>query len=217
MACEILFDEDYLVVSAYYFTLNLYSLDTGQLIFQFTGHTASITCFDFIQNLNLIVSGSADCTTKVWSMSEQNLIKSESNGSWPTKISILERYESSFIVILYTDGVVNIRNVKKLNDELNFTTSFNLDAKSELNQEDSIIYLSNKSRFSIDGNILTGFFISENNSNETIKFFVKKWAFREANEYEYETIPFDNSFLEFLNKFRLLDIGQFNIIAFGLK
>ena len=27
----------------------------------------------------------------------------------------------------------------------------------------------------------------------------------------------DLLYLEFLNKFRLLDIGQFNIIAFGLK
>jgi hypothetical protein len=217
MACDIKFDDVCLVVSAYYFTINLYSLETDQLIAQFTGHTASITCFDFNQSLSLIVSGSADTSIKFWSMNEKHLVKSETYGSWPTKITILVKSDCSYIVILYTDGIVHIRSVVKLNDELTFVKKFVLNAKSELNDEESPIYLSNKSRFTFTDNVLTGFFISENNSNETVKFFFKKWTLSNKLSNEFEVVSFDNSGLDFLNKFSLFDLGQFNIVAFGFK
>ena len=217
MACDMKFDDVYLVVSAYYFTLNLYSLETNQLIIQFSGHTASVTCFDFNQSLNLIVSGSADTSIKFWSMNEKHLVASETYGSWPTKITILERFDSSYIAILYADGVVHLRNVTKLNDQLIFQDKSVLNAKSELNDIESPIYLSNKSRFTLIDNVLTGFFISENNSNETIKFFINKWTLTNKLSNQCLAMSCDNSYLDFLNKFSLLDVGQFNIIAFGFK
>lgn len=51
------FDDKYLVSTNYFLTVEVYSIETERCLQQCSGHTCQITCFDFNQDLMLIVTG----------------------------------------------------------------------------------------------------------------------------------------------------------------
>ncbi len=218
MASDFKFNENYLIASSFsfnQFSLNLYSLKTNQLEHQFIGHTAAITCFDF--NEYLISTGSADTTIKIWSIKEKILLNSEANPNWPAKLTIID----DFVITVYTDAYLYIKKcIKENNIQISFTNNHILDAYPNrlIRNLDNSIYLSSRTNITYINNILTGYFITENNSNEMIKFYIKKWFYK-LDTNEFIPVQFDNSSLDFLNQFNnpSLEIGQYEIITFGFK
>ena len=87
----------------------------------------------------------------------------------------------------------------------------------DFNSNDFI--LSNKSRMTLESNTLTVFAVTDNNSNQNKKFFIRKWNLIKDLSLEFEIIPIDHKNYEFLNKKNLnsLNINQFEIISFGFK
>lgn len=128
------FDDKYLVISTYFLTIDLYSIRTNEFLFQYMGHTSSISSFDFNQSLMLIVSGSPDDTVKFWSMNteiwkqEKNkaklLIKTQDGLIWPVKISIQkfsdpiyesnEDEESYLVIVLCANGFIFLNCLQKI-------------------------------------------------------------------------------------------------------
>lgn len=216
MASDFKFNDDHLIASSYsfnQFSLNLYSLKTNQLEHQFIGHTAAITCFDF--NEYLICTGSADTTIKIWSINDKILLNSESNLNWPAKLTIID----DFVITVYTDAYLYIKKCIKENN-ISFTNNYILDAFPNrlIRNLDNSIYLSSRTNITYIKNILTGYFITENNSNEIVKFYIKKWFYK-LDTNQFISVPFDYSSLDFLNQFNnpSLEIGQYEIITFGFK
>ena len=293
------FDDKYMVASTYFLTIDLYSLLTNQLLYQYMGHTCSISSFDFNQNLMLIVTGSADNSIKYWSMYVEEikektktanpvninnanilLIKTEQNLIWPVHICI-QNYKMSdqyLLMVLLANGYLFINNVERFDDfalvksnsEKNHSTAefycadfdrFNFKFKlrisstfkslvslyshqSEFNLNNSNsenffadensenLLVSNKSWIELNNiiddsdKIITVYVVSENNSNQTKKFFIKKWLIRKNDEYEMfdmkqleEEYNLLNDSFAFLNKRSLksIDINQFEIVSFGSR
>jgi hypothetical protein len=288
-AASLKFDDKFLITSTYFLTMDLYSLQTYQLIYQYMGHTCSITSFDFNQNLMLIVTGSADNTIKYWSMDKKGigsintvnhqitpsfnklLIKTEPNLVWPMHIKLVkyDKKDSSkyFLIALLANGYIFLNEIekiddfesekltedKKTNDQLEFE-KFNFryglvisnayrhifymqNLDFNLNQNDENIFdnenlenllISNRSwtSFDCESMMLSVYLIAENNSNQTKKFFLKKWRLIKNTTYESFELEcqeeqdsvYEENFA-FLNKRSLksLNINQYEIITFGAK
>ncbi len=127
-AVQIKFDNKYILTTTYSLTIEIYCVNTGRFLQQLVGHTCHITCYDFCQDLNLIVSGSADFTVKFWSFqtesddlhenSDSCLVTSEFDKIWPIRI-LIEKCPASgtFLVItLSTHGFIYVKSVEKIND-----------------------------------------------------------------------------------------------------
>lgn len=119
-ASALKFDSDYLLASTYFLSMDLYSLADQSLIAQYTGHTCSITAFDFNGGLlNLICTGSADNSIKYWTIPQTTTknrssisvlpddslansylpIRTEINLLWPVKITI-EKFDNDEYLVL---------------------------------------------------------------------------------------------------------------------
>jgi WD40 repeat protein len=85
------------------------------------------------------------------------------------------------------------------------------------------VLLSNRSFLKYSNKTLSAYLVTENNSNQDIKIYVKLWKLiddKEYNSVEFEPIEFNQNYdFEFLNKKKLkfFNINQFEIIAFGLR
>ena len=120
------FDDKYLVTTNYFLTVEIYCIEFQRCIQQCIGHTCQITCFDFNQDLMLIVTGSADYTLKCWSIetsedketnSHNCRISSESKTVWPVCIKIVQYKENVyFVLMLSTQGTLYINSVEKIED-----------------------------------------------------------------------------------------------------
>ncbi len=122
------FNDKYLVVSTYFTKIDLYSLTSNQLLYQYYGHTCSVSCFDFNDKLSLLVSGSSDNTIKYWSINVNSctdsnnknlLIKSEINLIWPVKVQIVNyETENDYLVMaLCANAFLYLCYVQKVDDE----------------------------------------------------------------------------------------------------
>ncbi len=269
-AANLKFNDTFLVVSTYFLTIDMYSLATNEFLVQYMGHTCTITCFNFDQNLMLIISGSADNTIKYWSMQSEGivekittnklLIKTEPNLIWPVKIYI-EEYEDNnnfLAMVLCANGYLFINQINKLEDfvpdmkrvnlNVNPQEKFNFKFKLNISEtfkeilslsEDSLdefddqyigesdsdnFNCGNKSRLTFKDNILTAFIITDNNSSQTKKFFIKKWRLSKnlENDFEFKSFRTDEfkKKSSFLNR-RCINLlenrTQFEIISFGYK
>lgn len=267
-AANLKFNDTFLVVSTYFLTIDLYSLKTNDFLAQLMGHTCTITCFTFNQELMLIISGAADNTIKFWSMETESLtekittskllIKTESNLIWPVRISIEKYEEDHMCLCLCANGFLFINQINKLEDfvpigkkidfkfnpiekfnfnfKLNISETFkailslseeNVDEFGNTDLEDTSgldFNCGNKSRITLENNILTAFIITDNNSSQTNKFFIKKWCISRnlENDFEFSSFNLD----EFKKKSCLLNKRfitlyenrtQFEILSFGFK
>jgi hypothetical protein len=89
------------------------------------------------------------------------------------------------------------------------------------------LLVSNKSRtwFDRDTKLLTVYVVTENNSNQSNKFFMKKWLVRTSESYglfDWKSVEDEANEIEkftFLNKrsLKFMNISQFEIISFGSK
>ena len=199
------FNDNYLLASTYFMTIGLYSLQTEQFLYEYIGHTCSVTSFAFDDTLKLIVSGSADGTVKFWPMQPEERVQSVvskpihsvHNLEWITTINI-NHYENNdyLVIILAANCLCHINLVQKIDDfeDANssnaqdtfrfrynlkiveeYFTSIELENIYEDVNNGHNILISNKSWISFNDKTLNLFLIAENNSNQNRKVFFRKF------------------------------------------
>ena len=161
---------------------------------------------------------------------------------------------SYLVVALCTNGFLYVVNVTKFDDfidkqnspsdtfnfkyKIKFSDTINylLDAQLESlsdspdeqlfdNYYETGILVGSKSYVHYSDDTLIAYLITENNSNQRIKMYIKKWVLcsgennDESETREFKPVPVDNKFLEFLNQktLRMFDINHYEIIAFGFR
>ena len=114
-ALRLKFDDQYVVVITFFNTIELYSLESGQLLKKYTGHVAGITTVAYSTELKLLVTGSCDNTVKSWLINEnqenQNeAIKTINDMMWPIDVRIKKYLKSShyLIISLNSDNFIYI-------------------------------------------------------------------------------------------------------------
>lgn len=260
-ASNLKFNDDYLLASTYFLSVDLYSLRSNQFLFQYMGHTCSISCFDFSQDLMMIATGSADNTIKYWSMYLDNLddaydmkhsmnkllIKTELNLLWPVRI-LIEPYNDEnqtdgyLLLALCVNGFLFLNYIEKVDDfgqsasnsldrfgfqfklkisdtyksllclqtpQLNLSDSFQLNDELVDDELDQLV-ISNKScidfKHAVNStSLVTIFAITENNSNQTVKMFIRHWKFRKNLQHQMFEFLLSTPFVEKSNTNRLAE------------
>uniref|UniRef100_A0A8C4QRD9 F-box and WD repeat domain containing 2 n=1 Tax=Eptatretus burgeri TaxID=7764 RepID=A0A8C4QRD9_EPTBU len=106
---DIKFDEHKLLTASFDNTLACWDWATCTKTKHFLGHTAAVFSVDYSDDLDLLVSGSADFTVKTWSLSTAMCLNTLTGHSeWVTKVSIL-----------LSTSLFNILNVWPLGREIN--------------------------------------------------------------------------------------------------
>lgn len=216
-ASDLKFNDDYLIVSDYFFTIKSYSLNSNELIFNYIGHTAKICSFDFNQNFNLISSCSADKTWKVWSMTKHESVSLNSSliEFYPLKISIIETNNSSLIIILIGQRFINIKNVKleKSTNKFKFSKLYVLNSclDDSFDNNGHMFTLDTFSHFTFINNLLTGYFTLLTGHE---KFYTKNWMWNTSLE-EY-VLKSNNYNLEPVNQYLRIEMSSnYKVVAFG--
>ncbi|CAM1311180.1 Uncharacterised protein g5621 [Pycnogonum litorale] len=90
-------DGDTLVASFFMGTASSWNIKTGHHLRDYRQHSSSIFTIDLNAGLDLVVSGGADSTAKLWSLSEGRLHQSLTTnvGLWVVKVVILPEYTGS--------------------------------------------------------------------------------------------------------------------------
>lgn len=123
------FDDKHLIACSYFLTIDLYCMKNNQFLYQYIGHTCSISCFDYNNDLMLIATGSADNTIKFWSMNlvddwDQNknmsslLIKTQDNLVWPVRI-VIENYSEVnwyLVMVICANGFLHLNLIEKIQE-----------------------------------------------------------------------------------------------------
>ena len=88
------FDDIYLYTASYDNTAACWDIDNGQLMCRYVGHISAVFSLDARRDLNLIVTGSADKTVKIWQLSSGALLNtlSEWHNDWITSLKILSHW-----------------------------------------------------------------------------------------------------------------------------
>lgn len=85
------FDDLCLYTASYDNTAACWDIDTGQLVCRYVGHISAVFSLDARRDLDLIVTGSADKTVKIWQLSSGLLLNSltDWHNDWITRIQIV--------------------------------------------------------------------------------------------------------------------------------
>lgn len=84
-------DNIYVYTASYDNTAACWDIDTGQLMCRYVGHISAVFSLDARRDINLLVTGSADKTVKVWQLSSGVMLHSLSDwhNDWVTHVKIL--------------------------------------------------------------------------------------------------------------------------------
>lgn len=85
------FDDVYVYTASYDNTAACWDIDTGQLMCRYVGHISAVFSLDARRDLNLLVTGSADKTVKIWQLDSGIMLNSLSDwhNDWITHVKIL--------------------------------------------------------------------------------------------------------------------------------
>lgn len=89
---SIKFDDRIIIASSYLGHMVSWDSVSGQRLTEYMRHAGAIFTFDYSLDLNVIVSGSADCRIKLWALSNGYLYKTLSDHSWWVLKVILTPY-----------------------------------------------------------------------------------------------------------------------------
>lgn len=159
------------------------------------------------------------------------LISSEYNRIWPVSICIEKSdFDDTYLIItLCTNGIIHVKsvirsqefppNVDMSKSNLIFSSKIdeNLDAQFELNE---ILLFSNRSYLKYSYESLVAYLVTDNNSSNETKMFIKKWRLKSTgNDCHFEEIDIYNTNYTFLNEKNLeaFNVKRYDIIAFGLR
>lgn len=175
--------------------------------------------------------------------SESCLITSESNRIWPLTISIVKYDENDdiyLIISLCTHGEIYINSVEKIQDFLpsdkpttnfetfNFRSNMIFSTKCDLAIDaqfgyNDVLTLSHISYVKYCNKALVAYLVSDNNSQQEVKMYVKKWKLfmkPDNGMIDCEELDIINRSYGFLNETDLRHLGinrKFEILAFGLR
>lgn len=208
------FNDKYLLASTYFMTVGLYSMESEQFMYEYIGHTCSVTGFTFDNELKLIVSGSADGTVKFWPMQPEERpqsvinkpIRTVNNLEWIVSISINHYANNDYLVIVlaanflcYINLVQKIDDFKDPNDldaqntfrfrynlriEDEYEKIIDLNSFCETNLFDHNVLISNKSWLNLTNKKLTLFLIADNNSAQDKKIFCQSYSIEKNEQFE---------------------------------
>ena len=108
------------------------NITTGEIL-PFKGHHADVLSVDVNQNLNMVVSGSADLTTKIWNLTSGKVVKTLGEFShWVVHLVLhdasqhcLERFQGKNILITMTKDFLTMFSWSDLS-ELSNTWSYQI-------------------------------------------------------------------------------------------
>lgn len=85
------FDEIYVYTASFDNTAACWDIDTGQLMCRYVGHISAVFSLDARRDVNILVTGSADKTVKIWQLDSGLLLNSLSDwhNDWITHVKIL--------------------------------------------------------------------------------------------------------------------------------
>ncbi|WAQ97838.1 FBXW2-like protein [Mya arenaria] len=85
------FDDMFVYTASYDNTAACWDIETGQLMCRYVGHISAVFCLDTRRSIDLIVTGSADKSVKLWQLSFGTLLHSLSDwhNDWVTHVKIL--------------------------------------------------------------------------------------------------------------------------------
>ncbi|KAK3607895.1 hypothetical protein CHS0354_036720 [Potamilus streckersoni] len=85
------FDDEYVYTASYDNTAACWHFATGHLVTRYGGHTSAVFSLDARKDIDIIVTGSADKTVKIWQLSSGILLKTlaDWHNDWVTRIKIL--------------------------------------------------------------------------------------------------------------------------------
>lgn len=73
---DIEFDDTLLLVASYDNSVICYDLETGREQCRYVGHISAVLSIDFDRDLNLLITGSADRSVKIWHIDSSQLVNS---------------------------------------------------------------------------------------------------------------------------------------------
>ena len=71
---ELKFDQDHIFTASFDTTAACWDFHTGELCNRYSGHVAAVFSVDYSRQLDLVITGSADSTVKIWVLSSGQLI-----------------------------------------------------------------------------------------------------------------------------------------------
>ena len=85
------FDDMFVYTASYDNTAVCWDIDTAQLMWRYVGHISAVFSLDARRDLNILVTGSADKTVKVWQLDSGIMLNSLSDwhNDWITHVKIL--------------------------------------------------------------------------------------------------------------------------------
>ena len=103
--CQIKFDKDFLYTASYDNTAASWNMETGALHTKYKGHVNAVMCIEPVRHHNLVLTGSADLTIKIWDHDSGELLQSLVNlhSGWIKQLRSLRSPLSDHLVILSCD------------------------------------------------------------------------------------------------------------------
>lgn len=103
--CQIKFDKDFLYTASYDNTAASWNMETGQLHSKYVGHVNAVMCVEPVKRHNLVLTGSADLTIKIWDHDSGELLQTLVNlhSGWIKQLRALSSPLSDHLVVLSCD------------------------------------------------------------------------------------------------------------------
>lgn len=97
---EVKFNNQYIFTASFDTTAACWDFDTGRLLNHYTGHVAAVFSIDYSMSLDIVITGSADSTIKVWRLSSAQLIQTlpHHRSNWIMQVRLVDRGQFSYIL-----------------------------------------------------------------------------------------------------------------------
>lgn len=107
---DLKFDEEYLYTASYDNSAAVWSFATESMYCLYAGHVNGVMSIDVNRGDNLVLTGSADYTVKVWDFHSGHMLNSFSNihSGWVKKVQFLEKLKGDRHLVISSDAKGNI-------------------------------------------------------------------------------------------------------------
>lgn len=119
---DLKFDDHNLYTASFDTTAALWSLETCESTQHYEGHVAAVFSIDYNVPLNILVTGSADSSVKVWNLREGTMLQNlhQHRSAWITQVKLYynpELPDTDRYFILSRDNVsIHLWKINKLNN-----------------------------------------------------------------------------------------------------
>ena len=117
---DLKFDDDYLITASFDTSAALWDLDNCKSLMLYEGHVAAVFSVDFSVELDLLVTGSADSTVKVWKLKEGNILQNlpQHRSAWITQVKLFhgtnsDTTPSSYFILSRDNVSIHLWKIKQ--------------------------------------------------------------------------------------------------------